>query len=376
MKLRTSEKWRLVGEAFVTAGIIILLYFASYQLFQWFLLNFPGLFMDVLVVGDLVLMLRSGSFWQLNPFLYFVLLVIAILAIVWRLKRRYRQYELRHIIAELHYIAQGNYSHRIRGNIDEDLKPVVDSIHLLVDSTVAAMEEERRVERTKDELITNVSHDIRTPLTSIIGYLGLIEQGHYKSDAEARNYVHTAYQKARQMKIMVDDLFEYTTLRDKGQEVEFEMMTFDMIHLIQQLVTDFQLQTKTTNLDLSIQTREEHVMMKGNPEKLVRVFSNLLTNAFKYGKGGTEIVIEVTRQNEDLVEIVVRNNGQAISEEALPHLFDRFYRAEESRTESAGNSGLGLAIAKNIVEMHCGEIRVTSDEYWTKFIVTLPTAGR
>lgn len=370
MKLTTSEKLRLIGEGFITAGIIILMYLAGHQIFQWVLRTFPEHFTEIWMFGDIVLLLRTDDFLA-NPFFQIILLVIAGLAIAWRLKRRCRQYELEHIISELHYIAQGNYSHRISGDIDGDLKNVVDSIHLLVDSTVEAMEEERRVERTKDELITNVSHDIRTPLTSIIGYLGLVEQGQYHDADQARRYVHTAFLKAREMKVMVDDLFEYTTTSDQNRQKDLDVIRFDMIQLLEQLLTDFQMQSKANAFHLTIQTSLDHLMMEGDTDKLVRVFNNLLTNAFKYGSDGSEIVIEVEKIDQN-ARIIVRNNGERIPEEALGQLFERFYRGEEARTQASASTGLGLAIAKNIVELHGGTITAESDDEWTSFIINLP----
>lgn len=117
---------------------------------------------------------------------------------------------------------------------------MVTSINGLVDSTVAAIEDERKIEKSKDELITNVSHDIRTPLTSIIGYLGLIEDGQYHSEEDLLKYTHTAYIKAKQMKSLVDDLFEYTKVRQPAVPVNFS--AFDMIQLIEQLAADFELE--------------------------------------------------------------------------------------------------------------------------------------
>lgn len=372
MKLTTKEKLRLVGEGFITAGIIILMYLAGYQIFQWFFRTFPEWFTEVWMFGDIVLLLRTDGFLTKNPLIQIVLVVLGGLAIAWRLRRRYRQYELDHIISELHYIAQGNFSHRITGKIDGDLNNVVDSIHQLVDSTLAAMEEERRVERTKDELITNVSHDIRTPLTSIIGYLGLVEQGHYKNPEEALRYVHTAFSKAKQMKVMVDDLFEYTTTSDKNRQKDLHVSSFDMVQLLEQLLTDFQLQIKASGFNLTIKTPFDHLIMEGDPNQLVRVFNNLLTNAFKYGQDGSDIIIEIEKNGENTVQIIVRNNGEKIPEEALGQLFERFYRGEEARTQASASTGLGLAIAKNIVELHRGTITAQSNDEWTSFIICLP----
>lgn len=369
-KLTTNEKWFLVGEGFVTAGIIWLLYYAAFQIFQLLVGAFPRFFQDFWVFGNLFIEMKDQSLLQVNPFVYIFLLLLAITAIIWRLRRRYRNLELRHIIGEVHYIAQGNFDHRIPPSTDENLQEFIRSIHVLVDSTIAAMEEERRIEQTKDELITNVSHDIRTPLTSIIGYLGLVEEERYDSLEEAQNYIHTAYKKSRQMKVLVDDLFEYTTVRQTNTPLN--LIPFDMIQLLEQLAIDFQIEAHHIDMTLKIRSSHEKYKMEGDPEKLVRVFSNLITNALKYGKDGDSIIIELEPRDEKWVNITVKNNGEKIPEDALEQLFERFYRAETSRTQETASTGLGLAIAKSIIELHKGSITAQTTDEWTKFIISLP----
>jgi len=370
VQLTTYEKGILVGEAFVTAGIIILLYFSAYQIFQILVNAFPSFFEDFWVFGDLFLEMQDQSLFEVNPFVYIFLILLAIVAIVWRLRRRIRNYEIRHIISELHYIARGNFEHRIPASKDDDLQEFIDSIHVLVDSTVEAMEEERRIEQTKDELITNVSHDIRTPLTSIIGYLGLVEEGRYQSNDQAYNYVHTAYKKSRQMKVLVDDLFEYTTVRQASTSLD--VIEFDMIQLLEQLAIDFQIEAKTVGITIEINASVDKYMMQGDSEKLVRVFSNLLSNALKYGKDGQRIAIELEPLTNEQVQIIIKNDGKKIPDDALEQLFERFYRAESSRSQEAASTGLGLAIAKSIVELHSGTITAETDDKWTAFIIELP----
>jgi len=370
VQLTTYEKGILVGEALVTAGIIVLLYFSAYQIFQILVSAFPSFFEDFWVFGDLFLEMQDQSLFEVNPFVYIFLILLAIVAIVWRLRRRVRNYEIRHIISELHYIARGNFEHRIPDSKDDDLQEFIDSIHVLVDSTVEAMEEERRIEQTKDELITNVSHDIRTPLTSIIGYLGLVEEGRYQSTDQAYNYVHTAYKKSRQMKVLVDDLFEYTTVRQASTTLD--VIEFDMVQLLEQLAIDFQIEAEAVGITIDINASADRYRMQGDSEKLVRVFSNLLSNALKYGKDGQKIVIELEPLGDDWVQIVIKNDGKKIPDDALEQLFERFYRAESSRSQEAASTGLGLAIAKSIVELHSGTITAETDEKWTAFIIELP----
>ena len=368
--LSRSEKWILVGEGFITAGIIVLMYYSAYQIFQLMVKAFPRFFQDFWVFGDLFIEMKDQSLLEVNPFVYIFLIISAVVAIIWRLKRRYRNYELRHIIDELHYIAQGHFEHRIPPSSDNNLQDFVDSIHVLVDSTVAAMEEERRIEQTKDELITNVSHDIRTPLTSIIGYLGLVEEGRYDSIEQARGYIHTAYKKSRQMKWLVDDLFEYTTVRQTNTPLN--RIRFDMVQLLEQLAIDFQIDADEMDMKLEVLSSVSKYIMEGDSEKLVRVFSNLLSNAFKYGKDGDIIAMELTPVVDERVRITFKNNGERIPDEALEQLFERFYRAETSRTQETASTGLGLAIAKGIIELHDGTITAETSEKWTKFIIELP----
>ena len=369
-KLTSNEKWFLVGEGFITAGIILLLYYAAYQIFQILVSTFPNFFADFWVFGGLFIEMKDQSLLEVNPFVYIFLILLAVTAIIWRLRRRYRNYEIKHIIAELHYIAQGNFNHRIPPSSDENLQDFIRSIHVLVDSTVSAMEEERRIEQTKDELITNVSHDIRTPLTSIIGYLGLVEEGRFDTIEEAQSYIHTAYQKSRQMKVLVNDLFEYTTVRQT--DTPLNVIQFDMIQLLEQLAIDFQIEADASAMKIEITSSVKRYLMEGDPEKLVRVFSNLITNALKYGKDGDLIAIEVCDQNDNVVEIRIKNNGEKIPNEALEQLFERFYRAESSRTQETASTGLGLAIAQSIVELHKGMITVETNDVWTTFVITLP----
>lgn len=374
LKLTSYEKGILVGEGFVTAGIIVLLYYATYQIFRILVNAFPTFFEDFWFFGDLFIEMKDQSLLEVNPFVYIFLFLLAVIAIIWRLRRRYRNYEIRHIISELHYIAQGNFEYRIPPSKDSDLQEFIDSIHVLVDSTVEAMEEERRIEQTKDELITNVSHDIRTPLTSVIGYLGLVEQNRYHSVEEARGYVHTAYKKARQMKLLVDDLFEYTTVRQT--DTPLNLITFDMVQLLEQLAIDFRMEAEEKGMTIEIRSAKEKLMMEGDSEKLVRVFNNLLSNALKYGKGGKIIAINIRLIESSHVRVEIKNDGERIPDEAFDQLFERFYRAESSRSQESASTGLGLAIAKSIVELHLGTITAETSNEWTKFIIELPLKAK
>lgn len=368
--LTSKEISELFAETIITIILLIIVNIAMLFIISSIIDSTPAL-NDAIFASrkSFVENLNSDIFLNGKNILIPLFLMMDVAFLYWRLIRRYRQMQLRHIISELHYIAEGNYDHRIPFELRGDLNRVVSSINGLVDSTVAAIEEERRIENSKDELITNVSHDIRTPLTSIIGYLGLIEDRQYHSEEDLLKYTHTAYVKAKQMKSLVDDLFEYTKVRQPT--VPVNILKFDMVQLIEQLAADFELEASKKNIVVETATRPNQIMMDGDTEKLVRVFNNLLTNALKYGKGASKIIMEAEKVGTEVV-ITVKNNGKMIPKKSLDSLFDRFYRVEESRSQETGGTGLGLAIAQSIVALHGGYIYAKSTPKWTSFIIHLP----
>ena len=368
--LTSKEISELFAEGIVTVILLLLLNVSLLVILSAIIKSSPNL-QDAIFETKFIFSqnLDNDLFWSGRNFLIPIFLVIDALVLYWRLHRRYKQMQLRHIISELHYIAEGNYDYRIPFELKGDLNRIIQSINGLVDSTMMAIEEERKIEQSKDELITNVSHDIRTPLTSIIGYLGLIEDKQYHSEEELLKYTHTAFMKAKQMKSLVEDLFEYTKVRQSSVPIYY--ITFDMVQLVEQLAVDFELEAAKKGIEIIVQANQKQIMMEGDTEKIVRVFNNLISNALKYGKGATQIVVELEQISQEVI-ITIKNNGQMIPQKSLEQLFDRFYRVEESRSQETGGTGLGLAIAQSIIALHGGYIYAKSNPEWTSFIMHLP----
>ncbi|WP_284251580.1 sensor histidine kinase [Tetragenococcus osmophilus] len=370
MTLTSKEISELFVEAIITIILLVIVNIAILVLLSSIISNTPALNEAVFESRtSFVRNFNTDIFLSGKNLLFPILIILDGIFLYWRLIRRYRQMQQRHIISELHYIANGHYDHRIPFELRGDLARLVDSINGLVDSTVTAIEEERRIEKSKDELITNISHDIRTPLTSIIGYLGLIEDRQYHSEEDLLKYTHTAFLKTKQMKSLVDDLFEYTKARQPSNPVN--LTTFDMVQLVEQLAADFELEARNNGITIETMAQPQQLLMEGDTEKLVRVFNNLLSNALKYGKGADKIVIQLEKTGTEAV-ISVKNNGQMIPKQSLDSLFDRFYRVEESRSQETGGTGLGLAIAQSIIASHGGYIYAKSNPDWTSFIIHLP----
>ena len=370
LKLTGREKSALFFEGVVTVALLILINVAVIGIIQGVIQSNPGLASGIFIIKQ---SLWFGPYhtqiWSYQRIVIGLLVLLDGWVVWWRLKRRYHQYQMDHIIAELHYIAQGHLDHRIPFRLKGSEQHVITSVNALVDSAVQSKNDERQIEKSKDELITNVSHDLRTPLTSIIGYLRLIEDKQYHSEEDIVKYSHIAYEKAKQMKTLVDDLFEYTKVQQHGAPVN--MMTVDLSQLLEQVSASFELEGQKRGIEVSSATQPTPLLVDADPEKLGRVFSNLVANALKYGNGASYIKIDA-RQVGASVVIEVANDGTQIPAASLGHLFERFYRVESSRSKDTGGTGLGLAIVKSIVDLHHGEVEVTSTPQVTTFTVILP----
>ena len=367
--LTTKEKSELFGEGVITVILLLLLNLSIIILINLAVLNDPRLENGIFFLKKTITFANGMHLWSWQRLFISFMLVGDVIVVYWRLIRRYRQMQLRHVIEELHYIADGHFDHRIPFVVKTDLQKVIDSINALVDSTVASMEEERQIEQSKDDLITNVSHDIRTPLTSIIGYLGLLKSSELNEDQT--KYIQIAYDKALQMKALAEDLFEYTTLRSSTNH-KLVLAPLHVNSMLEQVAAGFELEAEKKNIAFNVVTRPRDLVIDADAKMIVRMLNNLISNALKYGRGATEINLIANKVNNEFVELRVENNGEQIPKKSLQKIFDRFYRVESSRNLKTGGTGLGLAITKSIVDLHGGNIKCQSTSELTSFIIQLP----
>lgn len=249
------------------------------------------------------------------------------------------------------------------------LKEKEEESAILKENERLAYDAERNAENQKNELISNVAHDLRTPLTTIIGYLELIKDNSNMPVQDIQNYATIAYGKSRRLQTMMDDLFEYTKL-DQA-EVKINLAAINLSELILQMTDEFYPSFQDHNIVPVVIIRDQNIYVEGDGQLLARVFDNLISNAIKYGYDNSELKVEVVPEKDE-VSIKVINQGDTIDQADLPYLFDKFYRTDTSRSTSTGGTGLGLAITKHIIEMHNGSILVTSHNNVTTFVVILP----
>lgn len=297
-----------------------------------------------------------------------VLAGLALFILVYFLLNRRLIKNVEKITETVQRIADGNLDAQCHIKSDDELGRLADNINMMTQQLKRSIEEERQAERTKNELVTSVSHDLRTPLTSIIGYLGLVEQDRYRDEVELRHYTNIAYEKAQRLNVMINDLFEYTRMNG-GMALRTKPL--NVAEIAGQLCVHYRYPMEQAGLSIRMNSQADHYWVEADPDKLVRVFDNLLTNAISYSQPGTLVELNL-RRSGNRVAITVNSCGEPIPEQDLPYIFDRFYRVEKSRSEETGGSGLGLAISKTIVELHGGTIAAASDIESTRFTIELP----
>lgn len=234
----------------------------------------------------------------------------------------------------------------------------------LEERKVAAEESEKR----KNDLIVYLAHDLKTPLTSVIAYLNILQESPDLPMEQRAKYTAISLKKAQRLEELINEFFEIT--RYNLQNIILQKEKILLSFMLEQLVDEFYPTFAEKRNEVVIKV-DENVTIYGDSDKLARVFSNILRNATVYSDKDSEIEISAKIENNQVV-VAFRNKGKRIPEHKLETIFEKFYRVDESRSSNTGGAGLGLAIAKEIVEQHKGRISAKSDESGTEFIVTLP----
>lgn len=226
----------------------------------------------------------------------------------------------------------------------------------------------RENEQKKDELIVYLAHDIKTPLTSMIGYLSLLSEIKDMPQEQRNRYIDIALDKSYRLEYLINELFNVA--RFNSEKIVLEKEEINLNLMLEQIADDFYPTLKEMNKKINF-TSDEKTILYADPDKLSRVFNNLIKNAVNYSKENTDIDISILNK-ENQATVKITNKGKQIPKEKLDKIFEKFYRLDSSRTSKTGGSGLGLAIAKEIVELHGGRIYAESDMKETTFSVILP----
>ena len=249
-----------------------------------------------------------------------------------------------------------------------ELKPLEDKL-MALRATLKRKEMETAIsEQKKNDLVVYLAHDLKTPLTSIIAYLTMLDQRKNMPEEDREKYIHVTFEKASRLRELINEFFEITKFN--LQDIVLEKKQLNLSFLLEQLADESYGVLRDKYLTCSVKT-DDDLMVMGDPDKLARVFDNLLRNAIAYSYTDTEIEIEARARGTDIV-ITFKNQGHEIPEQNLKLIFEKFDRVDNARSSQTGGSGLGLSIAKRIVELHGGLIEASSDWEHTTFTVTLP----
>ncbi len=250
----------------------------------------------------------------------------------------------------------------------DEIGEIARSVHQMTEELSRLMASEREALQSNKEMIACLAHDLRTPLTSLSGYLNLAMDTD-KYDVEQRqHFAEVAARKADRLEGLIQDLFDYTKLM--SGEITLHRHRIDFVKLVEQMIEEFYPLLEENELTCSFQTECRELEMDVDPDLMARAVQNLLSNAVKYGKDGKQIIIWLEKGRN--VTFSVTNYGLIIPEKSLDMIFERFYRVEGARSPGTGGTGLGLNIAKEIITLHGGTITVESGLQGTVFSVEIP----
>ncbi|MEF3306377.1 HAMP domain-containing sensor histidine kinase [Paenibacillus sp. GYB003] len=268
-------------------------------------------------------------------------------------------------------IAKGNLDYRVPPDRQDELGSVARNINYMAAQLQTIMAKERELEKSKMELITNVSHDLRTPLTSMIGYLNLLKNDDYANLEEHKRYIQNTYNKTQQLKKLIDDLFEYTRLTSGASRFAFRDV--NLAGLLEQLIIEFEPIAEEQSLTVRLIAESDPAYARVDVEQFVRALDNLLMNALKFSLKPGDVTVRLF-ERDDRLRLSVENRGRPIAKEQERLLFERFYKAEPSRFDPSfqPGAGLGLSIARSIVELHGGVLGLAHSDGLFTFFIELP----
>ena len=309
-----------------------------------------NVFMMIFAINDYnILIAMIASVVTIGGFAYYVLKKLCYLS---------------YIMDGTQRIKNGDIHHKLQLIGEDNFTTLADNINNIRDGLDKAIDSQLRSERMKSELITNVSHDLKTPLTSIINYIELIKKEENITPEYLKDYVNVLDSKSKRLKVLIEDLFEAS--KASSGNIELNMEKIDIIQLLRQSIGELEEKLSEANLDLKINVPEDKVYVRADGRRLYRVLENLLSNISKYSLPNTRVYIDIT-EVEGRVKLIMKNISSYELNFDPEEIMERFKRADDSRNTEG--SGLGLAIARDLVKLQGGEFAIDIDGDLFKSII-------
>lgn len=361
-KIVKSTFWSFIVQCMISLtimGIIMIILAESRAIFdfQWLYNIFPHLY-DLL--DNIYELVFERAYFI---FIIFGTTLIIVLSLLYKLLIKYFLMCLQFQNQQINYLTKVEYI-----NLPPEMVEVEKKLNHFKTEAIKNERLARENEQKKDELIVYLAHDIKTPLTSMIGYLSLLSEIKDMPQEQRNRYIDIALDKSYRLEYLINELFDVA--RFNSEKIVLEKEEINLNLMLEQIADDFYPTLKEMNKKINF-TSDEKTILYADPDKLSRVFNNLIKNAVNYSKENTDIDISILNK-ENQATVKITNKGKQIPKEKLDKIFEKFYRLDSSRTSKTGGSGLGLAVAKEIVELHGGRIYAESDMKETTFSVILP----
>lgn len=341
--------------ALISVVIMLLFYFFVDNFYNGAVINF---------IQD-IFGWNFASFILKNQTAVVFITILVVLLLNSLIVEAYAIQKISHVFSQMKVLFQKDEQRIV---LDDSLKELEDDFNELKRESIENEKKAIQEAQHKVDMIAYLAHDIKTPLASVIGYLCLLDETQDLSEELRHKYTHTTLEKAYRLEKLINEFFDIAKLNQTYSLLHKEEL--HLSYLLEQMKEEFYpiMNQKQQKIDIVV---DDQIMIYADSQKIARVFNNILKNAFHYGDEKTTITIEAS-QDHLYTHILFRNIGPTIPQDKLDRIFEQFYRLDESRSSSTGGSGLGLSIAKLIVDQHHGRIVVKSQSHITTFEVFLP----
>ncbi|MCY6369630.1 sensor histidine kinase [Clostridium ganghwense] len=279
--------------------------------------------------------------------------------------------QIKKIISVIEEIQFGNMNQRVRIRTGNKLiKLLCEKTNSILDKFQDTFHKNQDMLESRKKMVSNISHDLRTPLTSLLGYIEAIQNTDHLNEEEREEYLNIVHSKAQSLSILLEEFFQLSKI--EADDINLEISEIDICETLREGILNYYNDFTDKRLKVNINIPESKIYVLGHKGSIVRIVDNIISNAMKYGIDGGEVGVDI-REEEKYIWVDIWDNGKGIAKENLPYIFDRLYKEDTARSSKIKGNGLGLTIVKKLAEMQNGSIKVESIPYEkTTFSFSIP----